>query len=169
MALIGEPITVKAAEFRRSEARTAADLSNIHSVFPMVKKGLDVCKKVDGLPSLRGVDDPSKALNRDMLRFQLFLEKLLSYSTDLNSSPPPYPLIKIFVITFEMIYPSSGYHYFENRCDKNSNRDETKTAVIERFFDREARFVWKSIRKLGENLKSSFVQRPTYSPAGSKM
>lgn len=167
MALIGEPITVKAAEFRRSEARTAADLSNIHSVFPMVKKGLDVCKKVDGLPSLRGVDDPSKALNRDMLRFQLFLEKLLSYSTDLNSSPPPYPLWN-FRNHLRDDIPEFGY-YFENRCDKNSNRDETKTAVIERFFDREARFVWKSIRKLGENLKSSFVQRPTYSPAGSKM
>lgn len=96
MALIGEPITVKAAEFRRSEARTAADLSNIHSVFPMVKKGLDVCKKVDGLPSLRGVDDPSKALNRDMLRFQLFLEKLLSYSLTPISTPllPLIPLLK---------------------------------------------------------------------------
>lgn len=166
MALIGEPITVKAAEFRRSEARTAADLSNIHSVFPMVKKGLDVCKKVDGLPSLRGVDDPSKALNRDMLRFQLFLEKLLSYSTDLNSSPPPYPLIKIFVITFEMIYPSSG---IISKIDAIKIRIEMRQRQLLSNDSSIGKFVWKSIRKLGENLKSSFVQRPTYSPAGSKM
>lgn len=56
--LIDRSVQRKSRSFRRSEACRIVGL-NIHPVFSMVKKGLDVCKKVDASTShTAGVNDP---------------------------------------------------------------------------------------------------------------